>query len=379
MATLPFKWQELLTGQKSKRVMAGMDRSIHPPAGLDFCSNDYLGLKNDPRLAEAAVEALAKYGAGSGGARLLRGTSPVHEELEAALAEWKGAESCLLLNSGYQANVGLIPALAGRGDAVFSDSLNHASLIDGCRMAKGFGADVFVYKHLDLDHLREQLAAWHGKRAGKSAAKSVALIVTDAVFSMDGDLADLPGLVALCGEFEALLFVDEAHATGLIGPTGAGLAELQGVQGSAPLVMGTLGKALGGFGAFVCGDNILIEHLINTCRGFIFSTALPAHVAAVALKAIQISKAEPWRRQKALGNAATIRQHLGRENCDSAIVPVVIGSNDSAIQQAASLQRHGFDIRAVRPPTVPEGTARLRITTNALQREEDVLRLTQLL
>jgi len=357
------------------RTAADRNRYINPPVGLDFCSNDYLGLRNDARLAEAATEALNKYGTGSGGARLLRGTSPIHKELEAALADWKGAESCLLLNSGYQANVSLIPALVGRGDAVFSDSLNHASLIDGCRMAKCCGAEIFVYKHLDLDHLREQLTAWRGNRASKSAA----LIVTDAVFSMDGDLADLPGLAALCCEFEALLFVDEAHATGLLGPTGAGLTELQGVQRFVPIVMGTLGKAMGGFGAFVCGDSILIEHLINTCRGFIFSTALPAHVAAAALKAIQISQAEPWRRQKALENAAAIRHCLGQEDCDSAIVPVLTGSNDSAVKLAAHLQEYGFDIRAVRPPTVPEGTARLRITTNALQREEDILRLTRLL
>ena len=377
MATLSANWRERLLDQQSERVIAGRNRYIRLPEGLDFCSNDYLGLRNDVRLAEAAIEALNKYGTGSGGARLLRGTSPLHEELEDVLADWKGAESCLLLNSGYQANASLIPALVGQGDAVFSDSLNHASLIDGCRMAKIYGAEVFVYKHLNLDHLREQLTAWREKRAGKSAA----LIVTDAIFSMDGDLADLPGLTALCSEFEALLFVDEAHATGLIGPTGAGLAELQDqdVHGSVPVVMGTLGKALGGFGAFVCGSSLLIEHLINTCRGFIFSTALPAHVAAVALKAIQISQAEPWRRQKALENAATIRRSLGQENHMSAIVPVLIGSDDSAVQQATRLQKHGFDIRAVRPPTVPEGTARLRITTNALQREEDVLRLTQLL
>lgn len=361
MPPLPGSWIERLDGARRQRVELARDRRIEAPAGLDFTSNDYLGLRRDPRLAEAAARAALEFGSGSGGARLLRGDCPLHGVLESALATWKGAEACLLFNTGYQCNATLIPALLQAGDAVFSDALNHASLVDGCRMARAGGARVEVYRHLDLGDLGTRLAAWRAQ----AAPDALALVATDAVFSMDGDAADLPGLLALCEAHEALLLVDEAHATGLLGDTGAGLAEAQGVKGRIPLLMGTLGKALGGFGAFVACPAELREHLVNRCRGFIFSTALPPPSLGAALEAVRLAHAEPWRRERALNHARRLREALQIAPMPSAIVPLRLGSDLRAVAAARALQAEGFDVRAVRPPTVPEGEARLRITTGA--------------
>ena len=358
---IPSPWLERLQKAADRRRALGRDRAIQPPVGLDVCSNDYLGLRRDPRLAEAAATAARDHGAGTGAARLLRGTTPLHEGLEAALAAWKDTGACLLFNTGFQANATLLPALLAPGDAVFSDALNHASLVDGCRMAKAGGATVEIYGHLDLADLEARLGAW------RSCAPqgALALVATDAVFSMDGDAADLPGLLDLCRRFGALLLVDEAHTTGLLGATGAGLAERQGVHGRVPLVMGTLGKALGSFGAFVCCGTELREHLVNTARGFIFSTALPPPVVGAALMGVHLAQAEPWRRQTALAHAGRLREALGQPQAPSAIVPVPIGADAEAVRIARALQDRGFDVRAVRPPTVPEGSARLRLTTGA--------------
>ncbi|WP_257311030.1 aminotransferase class I/II-fold pyridoxal phosphate-dependent enzyme [Geothrix fuzhouensis] len=358
---LPSPWRQRLWHQAEHRRALGRDRAIHPAGGVDFCSNDYLGLRRDPRLAEAAAAAARNHGSGAGGARLLRGTTPLHDELEAALAQWKRTEACLLFNTGFQANATLLPALVGPGDAVFSDALNHASLVDGCRMARAGGAHLGIYRHLDLVDLGAQLAAWRAS----VPAEALALVASDAVFSMDGDAADLPALLDLCDRHGALLLIDEAHATGLLGANGAGLAQLQGVHGRVPLVMGTLGKALGAFGAFVCCDALLREHLLNTARGFIFSTALPPPVLGAALEGLRIAQAEPWRRKRALAHAAHLRRPLGQADQPSAIVPVPVGPDAEAVRLATSLQARGFDVRAVRPPTVPEGSARLRITTGA--------------
>ena len=358
---ISFAWQNRLKNQAEERRALGRTRSIQPASGLDFCSNDYLGLRGDPRLAEAAAEAARSFGAGAGAARLLRGDSPLHQELEATLAQWKGTEACLLFNTGFQANATLIPALLGRGDAVFSDALNHASLVDGCRLARAGGAQVGIFRHRDTGDLDGQLSAWHtGAPAG-----AVALVATDAVFSMDGDAADLPALMEVCDRHGALLLIDEAHATGLLGSDGAGLAQHQGVHGRVPLVMGTLGKGLGAFGAFVCCPEILREHLLNTARGFIFSTALPPPVVGAALAGIRLARAEPWRRDRALALAGRLRQALGQPDQPSAIIPVPIGPDAEAVRVARTLQDRGFDVRAVRPPTVPAGSARLRITTGA--------------
>ncbi len=358
---IPPGWQARLQSLAAQRRALGRDRSIVPPTGVDFCSNDYLGLRRDPRLAEAAAAAAQRHGTGAGAARLLRGSCELHEALEEALARWKGTEACLLFNTGYQANATLIPALVGPDDAVFSDALNHASLVDGCRMARARGAHLGLFRHRDLEDLETQLAAWRTEPAPKAQA----LVVTDAVFSMDGDAANLPGLVSVCERLGALLLVDEAHATGLLGADGAGLAQHQGMQGRIPLVMGTLGKALGAFGAFVCCGQPLRDHLLNTARGFIFSTALPPPVLGAALEGLRLAQAEPWRRQRALLLADRLRGTLGQPALPSAIVPVPVGDDAAAMDLAWSLQRQGLDVRAVRPPTVPVGSARLRITTGA--------------
>lgn len=354
-------WKMRLEAQAAQRVGRGRERTIQPPAGVDVCSNDYLGLRRDPRLAEAAAQAARTHGAGAGAARLLRGTCSLHEALESTLATWKGTEACLLFNTGFQANATLLPALVGPGDAVFSDALNHASLVDGCRLARAGGAHLGIYPHGDLAELDRQLSAWRAT----TPAPALALVATDAIFSMDGDAADLPGLRALCDHHGALLLVDEAHATGLLGETGAGLAQAQGLHGSLPLIMGTLGKGLGAFGAFVCCTSLLRDHLVNTARGFIFSTALPPPVVGAALEGVRLAQAEPWRRDRALGFAGQIRHALGQPDQPSAIVPIPIGQDAEAMRVAAALQAQGFDVRAVRPPTVPEGSARLRITTGA--------------
>jgi len=365
---IPPSWQTRLQQQAERRQGLGRNRAIHPASGLDFCSNDYLGLRRDPRLAEAAAEAARQHGAGAGAARLLRGSCDLHDELEATLAQWKGTEACLLFNTGYQANATLIPALVGKGDAVFSDALNHASLVDGCRMARTGGAHVGIFRHLNVADLGAQLQTWRLS----APAEALALVATDAIFSMDGDAADLPALLAMCERHGALLLVDEAHATGLLGSDGAGLAQLQDVHGRVPLVMGTLGKALGAFGAFVCCDALLRDHLLNTARGFIFSTALPPPVLGAAMEGIRLARAEPWRREQALAHAHRLRAQLHQPQQPSAIVPILIGGDAEALRLAHRLQEQGFDVRAVRPPTVPEGSARLRVTTGAHQTDSQI-------
>ena len=363
---IPQPWRDRFEGASRDRCSRARNRSIEVPGGLDFCSNDYLGLRRDPRLAAASARAALEWGCGSGGARLLRGTTPLHDELEQALATWKGLESCLLFNTGFQCNATVLPALLKPGDAVFSDALNHASLVDGCRAARSRGAHLGIYRHLDLQDLESQFRRWRGQ----TPDEGLALVVTDGIFSMDGDAADLPALVALCERHHALLMVDEAHASGLLGASGAGLAEHQGVKGRIPILMGTLGKALGTFGAFLACERLLREELVNTCRGFIFSTALPPPSLGASLEALRISQAEPWRRSRALRHAARLRQSLELPECPSAIVPVQIGTDAATLRVAKILQEQGFDVRAVRPPTVPEGTARLRITTGAHLEDE---------
>jgi len=377
-AEFPAPWFQRLEVEARERASRSRNRRIEEPKGIDFCSNDYLGLRLDPRLMGAAARAALEWGAGSGAARLLRGTSPLHGELERELAAWKDTETALLFNTGYQCNATIIPALLNQGDAVFSDALNHASIVDGCRVARSRGVHLGIYRHLALGDLDTQISQWR-RSAPRNA---VALVVTDAVFSMDGDAADLPALVTLCHKHQALLMVDEAHSAGLLGETGSGLAEHQGVAKQVPLLMGTLGKALGSFGAYVACSTQLMDHLVNTSRGFIFSTSLPPAPLGAALAAVRIAKLEPWRRTKALGYARKIRESLKLPDHPSAIVPFMAGEDAKALAWAARLQEEGFDVRAVRPPTVPEGQARLRITTGAhledAQVEALIAALTQL-
>jgi glycine C-acetyltransferase/8-amino-7-oxononanoate synthase len=338
---------------------------------LLLCSNDYLGLANHPRVVGAAADAAMRWGAGAGASRLISGNMQPHGRLEARLASFKGYESALLFGSGYLANTGTIAALAGRGSVVFSDELNHASIIDGCRLSR---AETFVYRHRDVEHL-----AWGLREAGGRGA----LIVTDGVFSMDGDLAPLPQLAALAREHKCRLMVDEAHATGATGPGGRGSVAAAGLSGEVDVVVGTLGKALGSYGAYVCASRELTDYLVNTARSFIFSTAPPPPVAAAALAALELLEARPQRIEELHANAATLRSSLVAEGLavgDSAtqIIPVEVGDATRTMELSERALERGVFAQGIRPPTVPEGTSRLRFTVMSTHRSEDLERAAKL-
>jgi 8-amino-7-oxononanoate synthase len=325
---------------------------------VNLCSNDYLGLAADPRLRRAAADAALAEGAGSGAARLVAGDLPVHGRLETALAAWKHEDAALLFNTGYHANAGVPPALVGRDDAVFSDVLNHASIVDGCLLSR---AELVRYPHRDVDALDGLL--------GKTRARRK-LVVTDAVFSMDGDAAPLRELADACARHGAMLYVDEAHSAGLLGPTGAGLAEALGVSDRVDVHMGTLGKALGAFGAYVAGTRPLRELLVSRARTFVFTTALPPAACGAALAALEVIRAEPQRRAHVLALAERMKAGLTALGFDvsqvaSPILPVVLGSEARALAASAALRERGFFVRAIRPPTVPRGTSRLWVVLSA--------------
>ena len=328
---------------------------------LLLCSNNYLGLADHPRVRGAAAEAAIRLGTSAGASRLISGNMTVHARLEQRLAEFKGTESALLFGSGYLANTGAVAALAGEGEVVFSDELNHASIIDGCRLAR---AETFVYGHADVEHL-----AWGLRKAGPRAS----LIATDGVFSMDGDIAPLPELHELAREHGARLLVDEAHGTGAIGPGGRGAVAAAGLTGEVDVVVGTLGKALGGYGAYVCGSEQLTEFLLNTARPFIFSTALPPSAVAAATAALDLLAARPKRVERLAANAAALREALADEGLEvgasqTQIVPVIVGDAETAMTLCERALERGVFAQAIRPPTVPEGTSRLRLTAMATHR-----------
>jgi 8-amino-7-oxononanoate synthase len=332
---------------------------------LLLCSNNYLGLADHPRLRQAAADAALTLGTGAGASRLISGTMSIHAELESRLAEFKGTEAALLFGSGYLANTGTIAALAQRGDVVFSDELNHASIIDGCRLA---GADTFVYRHADTEHLE-----WGLRRTAGRAA----LIATDGVFSMDGDIAPLAELTDLARRHDCRLLVDEAHATGCIGPGGRGSVAAAGLSGEIDVIVGTLGKALGGYGAYVCGSAETMDFLVNSARPFIFSTAPPPPVVAAAGAALDILIESPERVERLGQNAAALREGLRAEGFESMgsetqIVPLLIGEADDAMALCERLLAEGVFAQAIRPPTVPPGTCRLRLTTMATHRVADL-------
>jgi 8-amino-7-oxononanoate synthase len=339
---------------------------------VNFASNDYLALAADPRLARAAARAARRYGCGAGASPLVCGHLPSLRRLERDLAAWEGTEAALVFASGFAANLAAVSTLAGRADAVFSDELNHASLIDGCRLSR---ARVFVYRHGDLDHLHDHL-----RREGPAARRR--LIVTDTVFSMDGDLAPLAGLLDIAERHDALLLIDEAHATGVLGESGRGLTDLLPPgHDSEPLVkVGTLSKALGAQGGFVCGGRRLIDYLVNFARPYIFSTALAPPLAAAAREAVAVAIAEPERRRRVLALAEQLRtglEALGQPANPSRcqIVPLIVGEAAAAVRLSERLAECGLLVPAIRPPSVPEGTARLRISLTAGHTEEDVRRL----
>lgn len=361
--------KEWLAGQEQK----GGLRTLHPlsrgsqgrirlqddPSGpelLDFSSNDYLALSLHPALLQAAQEALTRYGTGSGAARLMSGDLLIHHELEEAVALLKGKEAALTFGSGYMANTGIIPALVGRGDVIFCDRLNHASIYDGCRLS---GAKLVRFLHNDMDHLAGLLKERRGT--------GTALIVAESIYSMDGDRCPLPELVELKERFGCLLMVDEAHATGIFGANGGGVIEEEELSGRVDLAMGTFGKALGSYGAYVAAERAMIDYLLNRARSFIFSTALPPAVAAASLAAVKLVQQEPDLRLdlqrrveffKSLLRSGGLAGDLG----PSQIIPLLIGGSSQALAAARELREQGIFATAVRPPTVPEGTARLRFS-----------------
>jgi 8-amino-7-oxononanoate synthase len=322
---------------------------------LCLSSNNYLGLATDARLRAAACAAIERWGCGTGASRLIAGDLALHGEVEAKIAALKGTEAALLFPSGYHANLGAIGVLVGRGDHVYSDALNHASIVDGCRLSR---AAVHVYPHGDTAALARLLAA--------TPSGGGRLIVTDSVFSMDGDRAPLDALVALADEYHSAVMVDEAHATGCLGPGGAGLAAAAGVADRITVHMGTLGKALGSAGAYVAGSRDLVELLVNRARTFVFTTGLAPAVVAAAGAALDVIAAEPERRVRLAANAALLRDGLRARGLDAGgdthVVPVRVGDNRRAVALADALLARGVLAQAIRPPTVPPGTARLRVT-----------------
>jgi 8-amino-7-oxononanoate synthase len=327
---------------------------------LLLCSNDYLGLAGDARLRAAAAEAAERWGAGAGASRLVSGNMALHARLEEELAAFKGTEACVLFGSGYLANTGVIAALATPGGVVLSDALNHASIVDGCRLAR---AETVVYPHADLDGVARALQAHRGRAA---------VIVTDAVFSMDGDLAPLAGIVELAQRHDARVIVDEAHATGVVGATGRGLVAELGLEAEIDVVIGTLGKALGSYGAFACCDARMAAFLVNRARTLIFSTALPPPSLGAALEGLRIVREQPETVARLHRNARTLREALGLAPDPMPIVPLIVGEPDAAMALCETALRGGVFAQAIRPPTVPHGTSRLRLVAMASHRQEDL-------
>ena len=335
---------------------------------LAFCSNDYLGLANHPRIVEAAVDAALRYGIGQGASHLLSGHTAAHERLESALAEFVQMPRALHFSSGYQANIGAVTALAGPEDAVFSDALNHASLIDGVRLSR---AHVVRYPHADVDSLSKALAASGGK---------IKLIVTDGVFSMDGDMAPVPALLDLCERHDALLLLDDAHGFGVVGAEGRGSVAHFGLSSPRIVYVGTLGKAAGVSGAFVAGAPEIVETILQRARTYIYTTAAPAMLAAAVEASLQLIRREEWRRERLRGLIAALKESLreaeaGLTPSDTPIQPLILGTNPRAMGASAALRERGLLVPAIRPPTVPEGTARLRISLSAAHTEQDISQL----
>jgi 8-amino-7-oxononanoate synthase len=366
------KHEEWITGELESIRRAGLLRADPPeaggPAGLNFSTNDYLDLAGHPDVVRAAEAAVREFGAGARAARLISGTLPIHRRLEEALAGYKGCPAGLLFGSGYLANVGTVPALVGRDDHVFVDRLIHASVIDAATLSR---ARLHRFQHNDVDHLAALL-----RRAPAGGRR---LVITESVFSMEGDLAPLPALVETALEQGALVMVDEAHATGVFGPLGSGLIREHGLEDRVNVSMGTLSKALGGYGGFVCGSVPLREWLVNRARSFIYTTAPPPAVAGAALGALSVLRAQPDLGARLRERSAMFRRLLQEGGLDtlgsaSPIVPVLVGETDAALQLARRLRTAGLVVPAIRPPTVPAGTARLRFSISLAHADEDLRR-----
>jgi 8-amino-7-oxononanoate synthase len=361
---------------RRRRVMSspqGVDITVDGRRLVNFCGNDYLGLANHPRVVQALIRGASDYGAGAGAAHLVCGHGRAHHELEEALAAFVGRDRALLFSTGYMANLGVVAALCGPGDRVFEDRLNHASLIDGARLSD---ARLQRYRHADPT----QVEGWLER-----AVDGTALIASDGVFSMDGDLAPVGELAELARARAAWLMIDDAHGLGVLGATGGGVLEQAGLtQDDVPILVGTLGKAFGTFGAFVAGSSELIEYLIQRARTYIYTTALPPAVAVATRTALDLVREETWRRERLMHLIRRFRQgarQLGLDLLDSVtpIQPVLVGDNRTALTASAGLEAKGFLVAAIRPPTVPLGTARLRVTLTAAHTETQVDRLLEAL
>jgi 8-amino-7-oxononanoate synthase len=341
---------------------------------INFASNDYLGLSQHSALKTAAKEAIEAFGVGAGASRLVTGSQPLHARLEQELATFKGTESALLFGSGYAAALGALSSLAGPGDIIILDKLVHACIIDGAKLS---GATIRVFPHNNVDRLRHHLF-W----ARKNNPDRRPLVATESVFSMDGDLADLTAIVGLKNEFGALLFVDEAHATGVIGPKGRGLVDALGLTGEVDVQMGTLSKAIGVSGGFVCGSNALVQLLVNRARSFIYSTASPPVLAAAASASLQILQGDHgdrlrtqlWQNIRLLSKLLEIKRDHG-PSLQSAIIPVVVGAEERSLQLAETLFENGLLTPAIRYPTVARGSARIRIALSAAHSSDEIVAL----
>jgi 8-amino-7-oxononanoate synthase len=368
-------WKEKLGKGLRALEQQHQRRGLAEIQGTNFCSNDYLGLAVHPALREAVMRAVQKTSKiGGTGSRLLSGQTEGWTELEAEFAQFAGTEAALFFGSGYAANMGLLAALVGPGDVVYSDVLNHASLIDGMRLS---GARKVIYPHLDLGALEESLR----QDAGAPWRR---LIITESVFSMNGDVAPLEEMAALAQKYGAAMVVDEAHATGVHGPEGRGLVVENRIFEHVLATIHTCGKALASAGAFVCGPAVLKEHLVNHARTFLYSTALPPYFAEQIQAALRLAKSMETERQGLLKRAGAMIRALQKEEFDTAgsasqIVPVVLGNNEDTLKAAAHLQHEGFAVRGIRPPTVPAGGARLRLSLTALIGEQELHRLVRCL
>lgn len=369
------KFQETLTQlqvQGLYRSLVSIDSgagSSFKDKGRDvllFCSNNYLGLANHPALKNAALEAVQRWGAGAGAARLVSGNLALYQELEAKLAQCKHTQSALVFSTGYMANLGAICAIAQKGDLIVADRLNHASLVDGCRFS---GATFRIYRHRDMAHLEKLLQK---RKKGQNV-----LIVSDGVFSMDGDIAPLPEILHLAETYDAEVYLDDAHGTGVLGHHGGGIAEHFGFSSPRLIQMGTFSKALGGFGGFVAGTEDLVQFLINKARPFIYTTALPPSVLASALAALDLIQNRPRLIEQLWKNRAYFFQKVSELGFDTLlsetpIIPILIGSPEKALTFSKHLLEKGILVSAIRPPTVPKGTARLRVTLMATHTQDQI-------
>nr|WP_291898792.1 8-amino-7-oxononanoate synthase [Maricaulis sp.] len=351
---------------KESNNSVGMQVERDGQTYVNFCSNDYLGLANDPRVIKAAQDATARYGAGSGASRLVTGGHHLLFELERRLARLKGTEDCIVFGSGYLANLAIAPALLGVGDLVLVDELAHACIHAGAELSR---AQIRKFRHNDLDHLRELLDT-------ERSAYRHAMIMTDGVFSMDGDFAPLPEMLALADRYDAWTLVDDAHAVGVVGD-GKGSSAYFEPQATPPLQMGTLSKALGSYGGYLCASHTVCELLRTRARPLVFTTALPPASIGAALAALDIVESDAKRRERPLELAKRFCAAVGLPVPVSPIVPVLLGSEARALDASARLQDQGFLVTAIRPPTVPRGTARLRITFSATHTEADIDQLAQ--